>query len=62
MILAILTVTALTVTVVYFIDTKFNQSDEYKYMMGIGICITIQAIICCVMAFLICFGNVTIIE
>ena len=62
-VLAVLTVAALTVTVIYLMDNdRYSRTDDYKFMIGIGICVAIEAVICCVLAFWICFGSYTIVD
>uniref|UniRef100_A0A915DBI5 Uncharacterized protein n=1 Tax=Ditylenchus dipsaci TaxID=166011 RepID=A0A915DBI5_9BILA len=62
-IIACFAVLSLIVCAVYLIDNSdYSRTEEYKIMLGIGICITVQAIICCMLACWICCGNYTIVE
>lgn len=63
-VLAILTVAAFTVTAVYLFDNHdyYSRTDEYRFMAIIGVCVAIEAVTCCVLAFWICFGSYTIVD
>jgi len=60
---AILTVLSLVLCVVYLLDNDYySRTESYRMMVGITVCIAIEAVICCVLIAWICFGNYTIVE
>lgn len=59
----ILTVLSLILCIIFLIDNDYySRSEYYRIMVGITICIAIEAIICCVLISWILFGNYAIVE
>ena len=48
---------------IYLIDNDYySRSETYRIMIGIAICIGIEAVICCVLLSWVAFGNYTVVE
>lgn len=58
-----LSMLSLILCIVFLLNNdRYSRSEDYKIMVGITICMTIEAIVCCVLVSWICFGNYAIVE
>ncbi|CAK5030582.1 unnamed protein product [Meloidogyne enterolobii] len=62
-IIAGLSVLSLILCVLFlFSNERYSRTEDYKIMVGITICMTVEAIVCCILVSWICFGNYAIVE
>ncbi|KAI1726486.1 hypothetical protein DdX_03206 [Ditylenchus destructor] len=62
-IIATLAIVSLIVCAIYLIDNeKYSRSEQYRLMVGIGVCLAVESVIFAVLAIWICFGNYTIVD
>jgi len=60
---AVLTIFSLILCIIYLIDNDYySRTEHYRMMIGITVCIAIEAVICCILISWVLFGNYTIVE
>uniref|UniRef100_A0A914HXQ0 rRNA methyltransferase 2, mitochondrial n=1 Tax=Globodera rostochiensis TaxID=31243 RepID=A0A914HXQ0_GLORO len=62
-IIAGLTILSLVFCAAYLIHNDYyKHGDNYRIMVGVTICMTVETLMCCMLLSWICFGNYTIVE
>ncbi|CAD5225824.1 unnamed protein product [Bursaphelenchus xylophilus] len=59
----VLAVLSLVLAAIYLLDNRdYSRSDDYRYMIGIAICIGVEVILLFVLVSWVCYGNYTIVD
>lgn len=54
---------SLILSVIYLIDnSNYSHSDNYRWMVGITICLAVEVILLFILISLVCYGNYTIVD
>ncbi|CAD5218419.1 unnamed protein product [Bursaphelenchus okinawaensis] len=59
----VITVLALVLSAIYLLDNRdYSRTDDYRLMIGITICVCVEAILLFILVSWVCYGNYTIVD